>query len=40
MDVTVVYESVFGNTRTIADSIAAGVREADPSARVTLIRQR
>jgi hypothetical protein len=36
MDVAVVYESMFGNTETIAEAIAAGVREADPNARVTV----
>jgi flavorubredoxin len=35
MDAVVVYESLFGNTRTIAEAVAAGVREADPGAQVT-----
>jgi hypothetical protein len=37
MDVVVVYESMFGNTRTVAADIAAGVRDADPGARVELV---
>lgn len=37
MDVAVVYESMFGNTQTIAEAIAAGVREADPQARVAVL---
>jgi hypothetical protein len=36
MDALIVYESMFGNTRKIAEAIAAGIREADPSARVTV----
>jgi hypothetical protein len=38
MDAAVVYESMFGNTREIAEAIAAGIRESDPSARVTVAR--
>jgi hypothetical protein len=38
MDVWIVYESLFGNTREVAEAIAAGVRVADPEARVTLLR--
>ena len=38
MDATVVYESLFGNTRSVAEAIAAGIAEADPSARVTVTR--
>jgi hypothetical protein len=38
MDVAIVYESLFGNTREIAEAIAAGVREADLGARVQLLR--
>jgi Flavodoxin len=38
MDAAVVYESMFGNTREVAEAIAAGIREADPSARVTVAR--
>lgn len=34
MFVAVVYESLFGNTREIAEAIAAGIREADPAAEV------
>jgi hypothetical protein len=37
MDVVVVYESLFGNTRQIAEAIAAGVRQTDPVARVTVV---
>lgn len=37
MDVTIVYESLFGNTRAIAEAIAAGARQADPGASVRLI---
>ena len=37
MRVTVVYESLFGNTRTLAEAIAAGVRGAAPGADVSCI---
>lgn len=37
MDVAIVYESLFGNTRTIAEAIADGVKEANPAARVALL---
>lgn len=37
MDAVVVYESLFGYTRAIADTTAAGVRGADPGARVALM---
>jgi flavodoxin len=37
MDVTIVYESMFGNTHTIADAIATGIRDADPAAHVALL---
>jgi flavodoxin len=37
MDVAIVYESLFGNTRTIAEAIAQGIKEADPAARVSLL---
>jgi hypothetical protein len=37
MDVAVVFESVYGNTRTIAEAIAEGVRESAPAATVTLL---
>jgi hypothetical protein len=36
MDVMVVYESLFGNTRRVAEAIAAGARDAHPSVRVRL----
>lgn len=35
MRVGVVYESLFGDTREIAEAIAAGIREADPAANPT-----
>ena len=38
MEASVVYESIFGNTHQVAEAIAAGIREADPSARVTVAR--
>lgn len=38
MDVTVVYESMFGMTHDVADAVAAGVAEARPDARVTCLR--
>lgn len=34
MKVAIVYESLFGNTRLVADAIAAGAKEADPVAAV------
>lgn len=34
MRIVIVYESVFGNTRVIAESIAAGLRTAEPTAEV------
>ena len=37
MEVAIVYESLFGNTRTIAEAIAEGVRQADPAAQVALL---
>jgi hypothetical protein len=36
MKVTVVYESMFGDTHQVAESIAAGIREAAPQADVTV----
>ena len=30
MDAAVVYESMFGNTREVAEAIAAGIRESGP----------
>jgi hypothetical protein len=38
MDAVVVYESMFGNTHEVAEAIAAGIRESNPSARVTVAR--
>ncbi len=38
MEVAVVYESLFGNTRLVAEAIADGVRAADPAARVSVAR--
>ena len=38
MDAVIVYESMFGNTRKVAEAIAAGVRGADPEAQVMLVR--
>lgn len=38
MDVAVVYESLFGNTRLVAEAIADGIRGADPRARVSVTR--
>ncbi len=37
MDVAVVYESMFGNTRTVAEAIAEGLRGSDPGAQVALL---
>lgn len=37
MDIAVVYESLFGNTRTVAEAVAEGAREADPDANVTVL---
>ena len=37
MRVTVVYESLFGNTRTLAEAIAEGIRTAAPGADVSCI---
>jgi hypothetical protein len=37
MDVAIVYESMFGNTHTVAQAIAAGVADADPSAHVAVL---
>jgi hypothetical protein len=38
MDVVVVYESLFGNTRLVAEAIADGIRSADPAVRVSVTR--
>jgi flavorubredoxin len=37
MDVAIVYETLFGTTRSVADALAAGVQDADPQARVTVL---
>lgn len=37
MRIAVVYESMYGNTHAIAESIAAGVRDAAPAASVAVI---
>lgn len=37
LDVAVVYESMYGNTKTIAEAIAEGVRDADPNAKVAVM---
>jgi hypothetical protein len=37
MDIAVVYESMFGNTHAVAEAIATGARDADPSARVDVL---
>lgn len=37
MDVAIVYESMFGNTHTIAEAIAEGVRDADPGSRISVL---
>jgi hypothetical protein len=36
VDVAVVYESMFGNTRLIAEAIAEGIEQADPGAHVAV----
>lgn len=38
MEVAIVYESLFGNTRAVAEAIADGVRAADPAGHVTVMR--
>ena len=38
MNVVVLYESMFGNTRVIAEAIAEGVREAVPDTQVACLR--
>src|SRR4051812_41552223 len=38
MEIAVVYESMYGATREVADAIAAGVAEAEPDATVTCVR--
>lgn len=37
MDVTVVYETLYGTTRTLAEALAEGVRYADPQATVSVL---
>ncbi len=37
MRAAVVFESMFGNTRWVAEAVAAGLRSADPSAEVALV---
>lgn len=37
MDVAVVYESLFGNTRRVAEAVAEGIRGAAPAARVRVV---
>ena len=38
MRVVIVYESLFGNTRQVAEAIAEGIREAVPEAQVSCVR--
>ena len=37
MDAAVVYESMFGNTRIIAEAVAEGLRASDPGAHVAVV---
>ncbi len=37
MDVAIVYESLFGNTRTVAEAIADGFRRSRPDAKVAVL---
>lgn len=37
MDVAIVYESLFGNTRSVAEAIADGVRQAAPDAQIDVL---
>lgn len=37
MRVLVVYESFFGSTRTVAEAVAGGLRDGDPSAHVAVL---
>ena len=37
MEVAVVYESIFGNTRLVAETIAEGLRSADAGVQVALL---
>ena len=38
MDVAIVYESLYGNTRIVAEAIAEGFRSTRPDANVTVLR--
>ena len=38
MRVVIVYESLFGNTRQVAEAIAEGIRDAAPDARISCVR--
>jgi len=38
MHVVIVYESLFGNTREVAEAVRHGIRSADPEARITCLR--
>lgn len=38
MNIVIVYESVYGNTRLVAEAIAAGARQSWPAATVTMAR--
>ena len=38
MHVVVLFESLFGNTREVAEAIADGARTADPAAEVACVR--
>jgi flavorubredoxin len=38
MHVVVLFESLFGNTREVAEAIADGARTADPTAEVACVR--
>lgn len=38
VEVAIVYESLFGNTRAVAEAIADGIRTADPAGHVDLVR--
>jgi hypothetical protein len=37
MNITIVYESVFGNTHEVAEAIGDGIRRADPDANVACV---
>jgi hypothetical protein len=37
MNIAIVYESLFGNTREIGEAIAEGLKEGDPGAQVTVV---